>query len=437
MELSLHNIPRYYTAAAEVMSCLVYIFLYKERKSYIKIAVYTLGISLFEAAYINFNIDMISFFWPIYMIVLFLAMFIYLKLCINRSCKTILYTTIKAFLAAEFIAAFEWQLNYFYGLNNSLGKVQMFLVALMVYCLLLLGLFAFERHWGQDSRHIDISVQEDIIAAAIVVVVFLLSNIGFFKDNTPFSGESLNDLFTIRTISDFMGLVLLFAFQSRIAQIEMKNELSILDNNLREQYNKYRNYQDSINLINMKYHDLRHQMENLKEQVDTNDKEQKLLFNNIESELREYRPYFQTGNDVLNALLDSRRSLWINNKITITAVADGKILEFMNVADICSVIGNALDNALESVCMIDEIDKRLIHIEICGQKNFIMIVVENTCEQVVEFENGLPKTRHADKKNHGYGTQSIIQVVQKYDGSVVFDQNEDWFSMKILFPCKQ
>jgi sensor histidine kinase regulating citrate/malate metabolism len=234
-----------------------------------------------------------------------------------------------------------------------------------------------------------------------------------------------------------MGLVLLFAFQSRIAQIEMKNELSILDNNLREQYNKYRNYQDSINLINMKYHDLRHQMENLKEQVDTNDREQKLLFNNIESELREYRPYFQTGNDVLNALLDSRRSLWINNKITITAVADGKILEFMNVADICSVIGNALDNALESVCMIDEIDKRLIHIEICGQKNFIMIVVENTCEQVVEFENGLPKTRHADKKNHGYGTQSIIQVVQKYDGSVVFDQNEDWFSMKILFPCKQ
>lgn len=358
-----------------------------------------------------------------------------MKIIIGRPSKTVFYYTIMSFLVAEFIAAFEWQLIYFYRWNEILPKWTMTIITILFYGGCLVALYFLETHWGRDSKHIEISVQEDIIAASIAIVVFLLSNIGFFKSNTPFSGESILDLFTIRTISDLMGLVLLFAFQSRIAQIEMRNNLAILDRNLREQYNKYRNYQDSINLINMKYHDLRHQMENLKEQI--NGKEQRILIDNIESELREYRPYFQTGNDVLNALLDSRRTLWNNNHITITAVADGKLLEFMNVADICSVIGNALDNALESVCLVEEIDKRLIHIEIAEQKNFVMIVVENTCEQHVKFENGLPKTTHRDKENHGYGTQSILQVVQKYDGSVVFDQTGDWFSMKILLPAKQ
>ncbi|MBO6127499.1 MAG: GHKL domain-containing protein [Pseudobutyrivibrio sp.] len=436
MEIISQNIPRVFTILAEMLSCMVYVSLYKERKEFKHIFLCTLCFAIVEVAYLKVSDSIQQWFWPIHMIILFVIMLIYLKATINRSWQTMIYCTTKAFIAAEFIAAFEWQFNFFYEWNQKFDMFTQSVIAFAFYIVCLVALYFFESYWGRDSRHIEISIQEDIIAGAIVVVVFILSNIGFFLDNTPFSGGTINDLFSIRTISDFMGLVLLFAFQSRIAQIEMRNALAILDRNLREQYNKYRNYQDSINLINMKYHDLRHQMENLKEQTDVADSEKMLLINNIESELREYRPYFQTGNDVLNALLDSRRSLWNNNQITITAVADGKILEFMNVADICSVIGNALDNAMESVCMIDRVDKRLIHIEIGEQKNFVMIVVENTCEQKVKFENGLPKTSHKDTKNHGYGTQSILTVVKKYGGTVVFDQKDDWFSMKILLPAK-
>jgi len=175
-------------------------------------------------------------------------------------------------------------------------------------------------------------------------------------------------------------------------------------------------------------------MENLKETI--KDKEQMILIDNIESELAEYRPYFQTGNDVLNALLDSRRSIFSKNLITITAVADGKVLDFMETSDICTVFGNCLDNAVQSVSTIEEKDRRLIHIEVTEQKNFAMIVIENTCENIVEFENGMPKTSNKDKKNHGFGTKSILKVVQDYGGSVVFDQTNDWFSIKILLPLQ-
>lgn len=432
MEMQLENIPRYYTIIAQIMSCWVFFFLFKHRQSILKIVLYTAVVSCLEVLYLWFSESSPAWFWPANMLILFSIMFLYMKLVIDHSGRTVFYYTTKAFVVAEFIAALEWQIVYYYKWHFIFPEWTLGMITILFYGVCLAALYFWERQWGSESKYIDMSIQEDIIAAAIVVLIFLLSNIGFLKPDTPFSAGALLDLFTIRTVSDLMGMVLLFAFQSRISQIEMRNNLAIMDRNLREQYNKYRNYQDSINLINMKYHDLRHQMENLKEQV--NGKEQMLLINNIESELREYRPYFQTGNDVLNALLDSRRSIWNNNQVTITAVADGKLLNFMNVADICTIIGNSLDNALESVTLIEDVDKRLIHIEITEQKNLVLIVVENTCEHHVEFENGIPKTTHKDKKNHGYGTRSILQVVQKYDGSVVFDQTKDWFSIKILLP---
>lgn len=434
MEMQLENIPRYYTIIAQIMSCWVFFFLFRRKRGYPGIILYTTVVVCLEALYLWISESSPVWFWPLNMGILFSIMFLYMKAVIDRSGMTVFYYTTKAFVVAEFIAALEWQIMYYYKWHISFPEWTRTLITVLFYGMCLTALYFWEKQWGSDSNYIEITLQEDIIAAAIVVLIFLLSNIGFLKTDTPFSAGALVDLFTIRTISDLMGMILLFAFQSRITQIEMRNNLAILDRNLREQYNKYRNYQDSINLINMKYHDLRHQMENLKEQI--NGKEQMLLINNIESELREYRPYFQTGNDVLNALLDSRRTLWNNNRITITAVADGKLLNFMNVADICTVIGNSLDNALESVTLIENEDKRLIHIEITEQKNLVLIVVENTCERHVEFENGMPQTTHKDKQNHGYGTRSILQVVQKYNGSVVFDQTEDWFSMKILLPKK-
>lgn len=194
-----------------------------------------------------------------------------------------------------------------------------------------------EKRWVKESIFRTVSIQENLIATAIVIGVFLLSNIGFFTINTPFSGRTIFDLFNIRTIVDFLGIVILYAFQSRIAEIDMKMDLAKIDRSLWEQYDKYRNYQDSIDLINMKYHDLRHQLENLKEQI--NGDGQALLIHNIESELRDYSPYFQTGNSVLDALLDSRQNICRKRNIIMTTVADGSLLEFMNVADICSVFG--------------------------------------------------------------------------------------------------
>lgn len=429
------NIPRLYTAIAEMMSCWIYFVICKRKISIGKIGLLTAGVGLVELVYVQAGTLLSSWFWPIHMLFLFSMMFVYMYCVIERPVLTVYYYTMKSFIMAEFVAAFEWQIAYFYKWNDiASGEIQI-LIAVFFYMACFSGLLFIEKTWGKDSLFRTVSVQESLIATAIVIGVFLLSNIGFFTLNTPFSGQSLFDLFNIRTIVDFLGMVVLYAFQSRIAEIDMKMDLATMDRCLREQYEKYRNYQDSIDLINMKYHDLRHQMEDLKEQISS--EEQSLLIDNIESELREYSPYIQTGNKVLDALLDSRQTICRKRNIIITAVADGSLLEFMNVADICTVFGNALDNAIESVTVIEDDEKRLIHLEVTEQKQFVIILIENSCEDNIVFENGIPKSSHKDKMNHGFGTRSIRQVVQKYGGSAIFDVRDGWFSLKILVPYKK
>ena len=122
------------------------------------------------------------------------------------------------------------------------------------------------------------------------------------------------------------------------------------------------------------------------------------------------------------------------NNIKVTCVADGNILDFMHVADICTIFGNALDNAIESVSLIEDPEKRLIHLSVSPRKNFVIIQINNYCENQIKIKNGYPVTTKADKASHGFGLKSIRYTVEKYHGNVTFDVSKNWFELKILIP---
>lgn len=404
------NIPVLFTGIAEVIACLIYVVLLKKKISQNKIitvvCIATASILLYGCARKLFPVWM----WPIYIMLRIVFMYLLLYFVLDEKKTVLCYYALKAFMIAEFIASFEWQLVSFYNWGESELTVMDILTAIVI------------------------SRQEVVIAACVVMITFILSNISFFTANTPFSGSGIFDMFNIRTIFDLMGIIILFALQSRISEIEMKVDMAVMDSALREQYMKYRNYQDNIELVNMKYHDLKHQLEDLKNQT-ISDK-QSILINNIESELEAYSPQFDTGNQVLDALLDSRQSICRKKQIVITAVMDGQLLDFMHVADICTIFGNALDNAIESVVASEDVQKRLIHLEVKMVRQFVCIQIENTCEGEVILEQGVPQTKK-NKRNHGYGIKSIVRTVQKYNGNTLFSVEDNWFALKILIPIQK
>ena len=112
----------------------------------------------------------------------------------------------------------------------------------------------------------------------------------------------------------------------------------------------------------------------------------------------------------------------------------------MHVTDICTIFGNALDNALEAVAMIEDPEQRLIHLTVKKHKNFILIQVLNYCtnmENVADLtKGGHLKTSKADHRNHGFGIKSIRITAEKYGGSVNLDRKDGWFGLHIMLPIR-
>ncbi len=145
----------------------------------------------------------------------------------------------------------------------------------------------------------------------------------------------------------------------------------------------------------------------------------------------------KTGNNVLDTILFSKQLYCSKHQIAMNAVADGAQLGFMDVMDICSIFGNALDNAIESVLKLPDKEKRLIRIAVYTQNNFLMIRVENYYEERLEIEDGEYRSTKKNKANHGYGIKSIRYTAEKYSGSVSIQAKDNWFCLRVLLPIKE
>jgi signal transduction histidine kinase len=371
------------------------------------------------------------YFWIPCMIIAVGIMYVYMAFTCDDSRNVIGYYCARAFLLAELAASLEWQLACFFRNMTSSILVQILILA-GVYTLVFTWAHYMEVGITRGVFQLEINNHELWAAIVIAVLVFAFSNLSFVFRNTPFSGGIAADIFYIRTLVDIAGIMILYVYQSRICELLAEKELRNIHSMLKAQYDKYRNYQSTFEVINMKYHDLKHQIAGLRAEM--SDDERKKWIDSLEQELESYSPELETGNSVLDTLIAGKMMNCRANNIKITCVADGDILDFMHVADICTIFGNALDNAIESVTLIDDPEKRLIHLSLSQKKNFILIQINNYCENAITMKNGYPVTTKADKGNHGFGLKSIRYTVEKYHGTLNFDLKDNWFELKMLIP---
>lgn len=431
MENIYQDIPRIYTALAEWLACLTYCMVMKRKVKNEDFVLVTILCLIVQSMFLVLTKGLPVVFWIPCMLIAVGIMYAYMAFTCDDSRNVIGYYCARAFLLAELAASLEWQLACFF--RNMTPSILVQIVILVgVYVLVFTWAHYMEVGITRGVFQLEINNRELWAAIVIAVLVFAFSNLSFVFSNTPFSGGIAADIFYIRTLVDIAGIMILYVYQSRICELLAEKELRNIHSMLKAQYDKYRNYQSTFEVINMKYHDLKHQIAGLRAEM--SDDERKKWIDSLEQELESYSPELETGNSVLDTLIAGKMMNCRANNIKITCVADGDILEFMHVADICTIFGNALDNAIESVTLIDDPEKRLIHLSLSQKKNFILIQINNYCENTITMKNGYPVTTKADKGNHGFGLKSIRYTVEKYHGTLNFDLKDNWFELKMLIP---
>ena len=431
MENLYPDIPRIYTAIAEWLACMTYCLVLKRKMKDLEFTVTAVLALIIQSVFLVLTRALPIFFWIPCMLAAVLLMYLFMYLVCDDTKNVIGYYCARAFLLAELAASLEWQLACFArGINPS--KVLQGVILVSVYVLVFLWAHHMERSITRGIFQLEINFRELVAAILIAAASFAFSNLSFIMSNTPFSAGVTSDVFYIRTLVDIAGIMILYVYQSRICELLAEKELRNIHSMLKAQYDKYRNYQDTFDMINMKYHDLKHQIAGLR--ADMSDEQRQAWLDSMEQELESYSPELETGNSVLDTLISGKMMSCRAKNIKVTCVADGNVLDFMHVADICTIFGNALDNAIESVTLIEDPEKRLIHIAVTPRKNFVLIQINNYTENQIRLKNGYPVTTKANKENHGFGLKSIRYTVEKYHGTITFGQNKNWFELKILIP---
>ena len=429
------DIPRIYTAIAEWMACMIFIVLLKKRFEWWKSGLIMAGMLVLQSVFLVATGNVPIYFWIPCMIVAVFLMVEFIYFCSDVNFRDAGYFGIIAFVVAEFMASLEWQIMCTIWVNRPFGRITGVLALVAIYSIVAWILWRIlHTHLPKDGD-LDISMKEYFSALLIGISVFAVSNLSFLSiEGVAGEGYEIG-IGQIRTIVDLGGIAVLYAHLIQCGELRVKRELEAVQNVLQNQYIQYKQSRESIDLINYKYHDLKHQIAVLRSETDPQKRNE--FLNHMEDEIKQYEAQNKTGNKVLDTVLTSKSLYCAKHDITFTCVADGTLLEFMDIMDICSIFGNALDNAIECELKIADKEKRLIHVTVSQQKNFLILRFENYYEGDLKMKEGRLLTTKKEKAFHGYGIKSIRYTVNKYDGAVSIDAKENWFELKVLIPIKK
>lgn len=172
-------------------------------------------------------------------------------------------------------------------------------------------------------------------------------------------------------------------------------------------------------------HDLRHHMNYLNKCICENDTRNALayiakVYDDLDnSQIIQYSEN-ETVNLILSSYISKAEEIKINCDILVTASDFDKI----SAPDLCSLLSNALENAINACEKIPDFSKRFIRFRMYTKNNKLCIDIRNSFLIEPVFNQGMPVS---EKQEHGFGTKSMVHVVEKYSGIYQFSVKDSCF----------
>lgn len=268
----------------------------------------------------------------------------------------------------------------------------------------------------------------------IIGFYFVFSNYSFLFILLGEKPASMSTMITVfRLIEGALCLSLLFLQSTMESRMKAENDAKLLQQIMFRQQEQYRMSRENIELINQKCHDIKYHLAAFEKFSEDHSAKAEII--KMKEAIEIYDTSIKTGNQVLDTILTEKSLYCREHQITMTCMANGEILSFIDNADLYSILGNAIDNAIESVGKQEDPEKRVIQIAVEEVKKTVLIRVRNFCDDELLFEEGIPVTTKKKQKGyHGFGLKSIRHTVEKYGGCMTCKRSGEAFTLQILFP---
>lgn len=181
-------------------------------------------------------------------------------------------------------------------------------------------------------------------------------------------------------------------------------------------------------------HDIDNQMEGLRGYLQAEDARGGLHhLDAITDRLATITPAFDTGNPALDATLSAKKTLAEEQGIHFSTKLN--LEENLPIApeDICTIFGNALDNAIEACLSLDENQQKSIDISLVQLDTVLLCKIINTALE--KPASGFSTTKD-DKDNHDFGLANLRESLAKYDSAPEIEWQQGKFSLSFVLPLK-
>ncbi|MGL5714066.1 MAG: ATP-binding protein [Paraclostridium sp.] len=308
-----------------------------------------------------------------------------------------------------------------YRLQSIIVSKGMLMIAVIYYCKLRIN--------------VDIC-KKDIVYMLIPIISNIVSSFAIYRYVSEMMEVYLVEdkvLIIISCLLIISNICLVLSIRKSIFDNKMIAEGKLIKEKMKIQYTHYINAQQDYMKVRQLHHDIKNHIVCIKGVTQSNQDATNYI-DSIEGELDRYNNSFNTGNMILDVILNEKNKVCKENNVKLLIdINNFTICNFIDTIDICSIFSNIFDNAIEACEKISDY-AREISLRGTIVNEFFVIRMENTKQNKINMKNNFIKTDKTDTYTHGLGIKSVKDSVYKYNGEVVIDYSENSFIIKIFIP---
>ena len=180
-------------------------------------------------------------------------------------------------------------------------------------------------------------------------------------------------------------------------------------------------------------HDYRNHIQVMKSYAASNDMDAiKRYLDELDTDLSTVDVAIKTGNAMADAILNSKISLARSRQIPVTVDAHIPVALKMSELDLCVIIGNLFDNAIEANMPLPE-EKRMIRVYMDMKNTQLYMSFTNMTASKKRVKEG-GRFRTTKGEGHGFGLVRVDDIVARYDGYLSRNSEDGAFTTEILLP---
>ena len=195
----------------------------------------------------------------------------------------------------------------------------------------------------------------------------------------------------------------------------------------------YREVENMYRQIRGWRHDYRNHIQMMKVLAANGDMDAlKAYLDELDTDLNTVDTVVKTGNPMADAILNSKISLARSRNIPTQVDAHIPVKLKMSELDLCCIIGNLFDNAMEASMALPE-EKRMIRVymDMKGTQLYISFTNVTAAKKLSKVGKGFKTSKG---EGHGFGLVRIDDIVSRYDGYLSRNSEDGAFTTEILIP---